>query len=240
MAKSQATLTESSVKEILRLLDRGISHGAIAEEFHVSKKTISRINTGETWSDISKRTIARDPPTHNVAIPSVTSPDKLLDLLDEVTGVKNHFGLSFDRPLNWGYFDWYDGTHSVATDGFIMWESTDLTEFALKLYGSQITGAPIFSDQARELPTFGTKALMTYAIGGRYTVDADAGGVAKLVADDGSSVMLRKKYVEIATKLRFELRQAGDRSDILYFTRAKTKTTSDTASVIMACVAVTR
>ncbi len=241
MVKSQAVLTEAQVIEVLELLGRNVSHKAIAELYHVSKKTISRINTGETWSDVSNRNSAKEPPTHNVSIPNdiqVSSADDLLDLLDMVTSVKNHFGLSFETPLDWGHFDWYDGQHSVATDGIIMWESTDLVAFASRLVKSAVTGSPIFCRDAKELPTLSIKEIMTQPIGGRYTVDVDAGGVVRLVADDGSTVLLRKKYVDIAARMRFELRQAGTSKELVYLTRAKTKTTADTSSVVMACVAV--
>jgi len=236
--KAQATLTEEIVLEILAMLERGISQKAIADYYGVSKKTISRINTGETWSELSKRTAAKTLPPHDVALPDVSSPNLLLDLLDEVTGIKNHFGLSFDEPLDWGYFNWYDGLHSVATDGIIAWESSDLTTFALRLASSKILGAPIWSQDARELPTLCLKNLMTQPIGGRYLADSDAGSVVRLVSDDGTIVLLGKKYYDIANKMRFDIRQAGNLSTIVYLSRAKTKTTADTSSVVMACVSV--
>jgi len=235
-AKSQAILIEAMVRDILNMLERGISQRAIAEYYGVSKKTISRINTGETWSELSKRTVAKALPPHNVALPVIYSPNVLLDLLDEVTSIKNHFGLSFDEPLDWGYFNWYDGLHSIATDGIIAWESSDLTAFALRLASSNILGTPIWSQDARELPTLCLKNLMTQPIGGRYIADSDAGSVVRLIADDETVVLLGKKYYEIANRMKFDIRQAGNRSDIVYLSRAKTKTTADTSSVVMACV----
>jgi hypothetical protein len=233
---TKSALTEEMVLEILPMLDRGISQKAIADYYGVSKKTISRINTGKTWSELSKRT--KTLPVHNVALPPVSSPNLLLDLLDETTSIKNHFGLSFDEPIDWGYFNWYDGVHSIATDGIIAWESSDLTNFALKLAASNVLGAPIWSQDARELPTLRLKNLMTQPIGGRYIADSDAGSVVRLVAEDGNVVLLGKKYYDIANKMRFDIRQAGNLSNVVYLSRAKTKTTSDTSSVAMAAVAV--
>jgi hypothetical protein len=197
------TLTVAEVLEISRLLDRNISIGAIAEEFRVGHKTVARIRTGETWSEVTKRTSTVV--TNNTVLPA----DPILDLMDEAVSVKNHFCLALDRPMDWGYFDWYDGLHSVVTDGYIFWESADLVSLALKLNGG------------KELPTFWLKDLMTQPIG-------------QVISNNH----LPNKYAAIADSMKLELRQAGTRHDIVYLTRSKTKITADTASVVIACVAV--
>lgn len=52
MLYDRSTLIASDVIEIRRMIARGMPQIDIAHAFHVSQMTISRINTGQTWSHI--------------------------------------------------------------------------------------------------------------------------------------------------------------------------------------------
>lgn len=47
---SRASLTEPQVREIRRLLDRGVKHQAIADRFGVARTTVTKINRGFRYS----------------------------------------------------------------------------------------------------------------------------------------------------------------------------------------------
>lgn len=47
-----AKLTREKVKEILKLLQSGVSQAQIARKFEVSPMTISRIKNGQRWMDV--------------------------------------------------------------------------------------------------------------------------------------------------------------------------------------------
>lgn len=49
-----AKLSESDVKEILRLLSTGMSQREAAERFNVSKSTVKKIRAGESWAHVSE------------------------------------------------------------------------------------------------------------------------------------------------------------------------------------------
>ncbi|EHP9877538.1 HNH endonuclease [Escherichia coli] len=50
-----SVLTKEKVLEIVRLIDCGITHKAIAELFGVSRNTISSLNNGYSWSHVTGR-----------------------------------------------------------------------------------------------------------------------------------------------------------------------------------------
>ena len=78
-----AILTESDVVQVLERLKNKIPHRLIAQEFGVSKKTISRINTGETWREVSLRYGAR-PPAQVGPFNLVGLSNEFCDLHDEI------------------------------------------------------------------------------------------------------------------------------------------------------------
>jgi len=235
--KSPSVLTEEKVIQILDLLRQRVPQRVIAEKFGVSKKTISRINTGETWRDVSLRYNQRSPSTH-VQLPNLNivpvSPETA-DLMDELVGVKNAFCLDFKQPIYWGWFEGWDGVHSVVSDGYIIWESTDLVAYAQKLAATNIEGYPIYADKAEELPTFELEDIMTLNPGEKYTIDATAGDVVRLVSKD-KAVCLRQKYVNLANRMRLDIRVAGKSDDYVYLTRNKPKSPNDPLPIVIACV----
>ena len=126
-----------------------IPHRLIALEFGVSKKTISRNNTGETWREVSLRSGIRPPPTQT--IPSVIGVSaQFCDLHDEIIAIKNHFALAFQQPIYWGWFEGWDGLHSLVSDGYIVWESIDLVRYAQKIASTKIQGSPVWADKVEE------------------------------------------------------------------------------------------
>ncbi len=234
--KSSTVLNEEKVIQILDLLRQKVPHRIIAEEFGVSKKTISRINTGETWREVALRYNQRTPSVQ-INIPNIITPvsPEFADLLDELTAVKNHFGFDFKQPLYWGWFEGWDGIHSVVSDGYIIWESVDLVNYAKRLAETNIDGHPVYASKAEELPTFELEDLMTLPVGEKYTIDAVAGDVVRLVGSK-EAIFLRQKYVNIATKLKLEIRAAGKDGKYVYLTKNKPKSPNDPMPIIIACV----
>ena len=225
-----AILTESNVMEILDRLQSGIPHRLIAAEFGVSKKTIGRINTGETWREVSLRYGARPP----AQLGLIGLSTEFCDLHDEITAIKNHFALAFRQPIYWGWFESWDGLHSLVSDGYIIWESSDLVKYARKIAALGIQGDPVWTEKLDELPTFELEALMTCPVGEHFTVDTSSGDIARLTLGDGV-VFLRQKYVNVAARMKLEIRAAGNRSDIVYLTRNKPKAKNDPQPFVIAC-----
>jgi hypothetical protein len=228
-----AILTESDVIQVLERLKNKIPHRLIAQEFGVSKKTISRINTGETWREVSLRYGAQ-PPAQAGAFNLIGLPSEFCDLHDEITAIKNHFALMFQQPIYWGWFESWDGLHSLVSDGYIIFESADLVKYAQKIAATGIKGAPVWSEKLDELPTFELEALMTCAVGEPYKVDICGGDIARLIGTKGT-VIIRQKYVNVAAKMKLEIREAGDRLDIVYLTRNKPKSKRDPMPFVIAC-----
>lgn len=235
--KLVSTLTEEKVIQILDLLKQSVPHRAIAEDFGVSKKTISRINTGETWKDVSMRYNQRKLSAH-IRLPSLnitTIAPEIADLIDEITAVKNNFGFDFKQPLYWGWFDAWDGVHSVVSDGYIIWESADLVKYANRLADTNVEESPVYASRAEELPTFELEDIMTLPIGDKYTIDATAGDVVRLTGHKGS-IFIRSKYVNIATRLKLDIRMAGKDGNYVYLTKNKPKSPNDPTPIVIACV----
>lgn len=245
--KPTAVLTPEQVLEINSLLlvsdpKVRLSQDKIAAIYGVSKKTISRIATGQTWGDVTGRNQPKETPVRDAVVPSLEIlklPEKFIDFLDDLNAVKNHFGFSFDHPLNWGWFDWADGKHHICTDGYIMWESADLVNFAQKVSQSEVNSYPVFASKACELGTFEIEGIMTKPIGKRYVVEYDCGGVVRLINEQSEVIYLRQKYVAMAQKMKLEIRAAGDDARFIYLTKSRNKLTADTHSVVIACVSTT-
>lgn len=236
-----AILTEAQVLAILELLEKAVPQWKIAEQFGVSKKSINRISTGETWSDISQRYRLKKHPAKIQPICNlVPVPDVIADLLDEVTAVKNHFGFSFKQPIHWGWFESWDGLHSVTSDGFIAWESTDLVAYAKKLADSGVNDSPIYANLAEEMPTFELEDMMLHPIGDKFIVGMDSGSVVQLIDSVGRSILLHQRYVHLAIKMKLEIRRAEDVDDsFVYLTKLKPKsrtTDLDPMYIPIACV----
>ena len=213
LLRPTAVLTEEQVIIILEMLKNKIPHHVIAKEFKVSSKTISRISTGETWKEMSSK--------YKLQIPSqaIMPLTEYYNLHDEVVAVKNHFGLCFNQPLYWGWFEAWDGLHSVVSDGYIIWESTDLVKFAIKLSNTGIKGHPVWADLAEELPTFELEDIMTQSVGNKlHFIDA---GVPQ-------------KYVNIANKMKLEIREGG--KETIYLTKRKIRSKSNPTNIVIACI----
>ena len=243
--KPTAKLTGGDVKRILdnaKLApSQRMTQKEMAECLQVSMKTISRVLTGQTWRDETQLNKPRDAGRGPASITYKTRQDdaeEMCDFLDDLTAIKNHFALSFDHPLFWGWFDWQDGKHSICSDGFIMWESTSLVNFAQRVKVAEINSHPFFSHKADELPTFEITEIMTKPIGPKFVTDAEAGGIVRLISEGEKNtvVFLRQKYVALAQKHKMEIRAAGDDPRFVYLTKARNKQTADTQSVVMACV----
>jgi hypothetical protein len=227
--RSATALTETQVIDVLKRLNAGEYQHVIAASYGVSVKTISRIKRGETWNDVTQRSMVH---YSGAKIPTITIiPAKTLDLLDEVIAIKNHFGFSFDQPIHWGWFDGWDGLHSIASDGIIMWESADLVAYAQKLAQSGINDSPIWARCAEELPTFDIEDVMTQSVGKIYEPTIETEEAVQLIAYP-HSVFLHSKFVNIARMMKLDIRVANKTNEYVYLTKQKQK-----ADVIIACVA---
>lgn len=229
-----AVLTEAQVIEVLGRLDSGEFQHDIAASYGVSLKTISRIKNGKTWCALTQK---KRPPNNGAKIPVITPiPIETMNLLDEVIAVKNHFGFSFDHPIHWGWFDGWDGLHSVASDGIIMWESADLAIYAQKLAQSGINESPIWARCAEELPTFDIEDVMTQPVGKIYEPTMEADGLVQLIASP-FTVFLHSKFVNISRTMKLDIRVAGKTNEYVYLTKRKPKSPKDPTNVVIACVA---
>lgn len=241
-ARPTAVLTEAQVIEILRRLNTGEFQHNIAADYGVSTKTISRIKTGETWSEVTQRFRSRNPLANAILpiVKIVPLPTETLDLLDEVIAVKNHFGFSFDQPIHWGWFDSWDGLHSVASDGIIMWESADLVKYAQKLALSGVNIHPVWGDMGEELPTFDLEDILTQPVGEKFKVDMETGGAVRLSCQCDEKqhvVFLHQRFANIARRMKLDIRRAGKQEQFVYLTKLKPKSPADPMHVVIACVA---
>lgn len=239
-----ATLTEEQVVYVLQQLAKPYPERPLqrdlAKELHVSTKTINRINVGDTWKEFSSPgTLERVIPKTLPAIVQVTHfPEAQLDLDDNAVAVKNHFGFAFSHPINWGWFENWEGVHHIASDGIISWESSALVHFAQKLAQSEINASPILAGLAEELPTFELEDLMTHPIGGVLAFDLDLGGLIKLLQPPRKYVYLQQSYYSIAQKLKLEIRQALDSEDnFVYLVKSRYQEGKEPSHNIVACVA---
>lgn len=216
-------LSEQQVHEILHLLDKRVAQWRIAEQFHVSTKSINRISTGETWGDISRRyKLRQNPPKVQAADPIIPVAENVANMLDELTAVKNHFALSFKHPVHWGWFDSWDGLHAIATDGYIAWESADLVSYAQRLQASNAVGEPVYADLAEEVPTFDLEHLMSHLVGNSFSIDTSGGGISRLYDVEDHIVFLQQKYVALSVKMQLEIRRAeGSNDAFVYLTKLK-------------------
>lgn len=237
MRHPTAILTEAQVLEVLNRLDSGELQQDIAAFYKVTPRTISRIKNGKTWTALTQK----DRAIHNNAkIPIITPiPVETMNLLDEVTAVKNHFGFSFDHPIHWGWFDGWDGLHSIASDGIIMWESADLVTYAQKLAQSGIDESPIWANCAEELPTFDIEDVMTQSVGNIYEPIMEADGFVQLIATPHTA-FLHSKFVNISQTMKLDIRVADKTNEYVYLTKHKPKSTKDPTNVVIACVATLR
>jgi hypothetical protein len=237
--KPTAVLTEAQVIEILQRLEAGEHQQSIATYYKVSTKTISRIKTGDTWSDVTQRYRVRDPwiGSKLPVVRIIPTPASTIDLIDEVVAVKNHFGLRFEYPIYWGWFNSWDGLHSVVSDGIIMWESVDLVSYAQKLAKSGINESPIWADRTDEIPTFDIEDILTHPIGKKLKIDVETGETVQLSCSNESPIYLHPRFINISKRMKLDIRQAGEQQDYVYLTKLKPKSPSDPMHIVIACVA---
>jgi hypothetical protein len=199
------------------------SQGEIARDFGVSKKTISRISTQETWRDVTERYDYRllneqraitDIPT----LPSV--PAELADLHDDLTQQKTLRGLSTELPLHWGWYEAWDGLHGIATDGIVLWEDLLMVELARRAHASGISDHPIYGLNAHELPTFTLIDIMCHPLGEALRVEETfSNGVAKLATADGFVVYLQDKFVRLAKDRKLSIYSADNDPSFVFLTK---------------------
>jgi len=233
-----ATLTEPQVIEVLRRLDAGEYQHVIAKDYGVSIKTISRIKTGETWNEVTQRFRSKHP-LANITQPIIRlMPVKAetIDTIDTVIAIKNHFGFDFAQPIHWGWFDGWDGLHAIASDGIILWESTDLVHYAQHLAESQIDAHPVWANRAEELPTFDLEDIMTLPVGDKFDIELEIDGIAKLTCNKHQA-FIQQRFINIARKMKLDIRVAGKQEHFVYLTKQKPKSPLNTVHVVIACLA---
>lgn len=241
--KPNATLTDDLVWDILLRLHK-IDNGnpdtdtqaKIANAYGVEKKTISRIKTGKTWRSLKQRFDEQSSVHFNRSVEAEEGL-RTENMIADIGGAKETFGLDTERPLHFGRYEWYDGVHWIASDGFILWESLPLYDLAVRAEASGIKGYPVFAHKACELPTFKLSDIMTRPVGDTLVKDLESGdGWVRLISDESKTVFIKSQYMEIAERQKFDINLAGYDLDFVYFTQ--TKTTRHTEDiVIFACVA---
>ena len=142
-----------------------LTEDQLAVKYAVSVKTVQRILSGESWSNITglARTTRPRAPIDRIypeyVHDALTQGAKGLDI------IRGYFGFSAS-DLRWGMYDGWDGLGHAATDGFISWACPALCAYVRDLGG-------------KELPTFGLCAVMTASIGDYVdTPNIDAAYVA--------------------------------------------------------------
>lgn len=226
--RPSAQLTEEDVVEIWRRIENirhgnvaKDSQGKIAADYKVSKKTINRIALRETWGEVTSGIQKKEAERRRgvIKVDTLASvPDHVADLCDSIYAAKTAWGLSYDLPIHWGYYDAWDGKHSVATDGIIIWEDPRLVEFALKVAETKLDDATILASNATELDTFALSSVMTRPVGSDALKIGETAqnGISHLITPEGVVVCIQTKFVALATKHRCEFRQAGDQLDFVY------------------------
>lgn len=236
MYKPTAVLTEQDVLSILNQLARGITHRSIAQAFGISCKTVSRISTGETWKEVSQR-YAETHPVPILTLPAISLtalPTDFCDLMDEIVAVKNTFALSFDQPIYWGWFEGWDGLHSIISDGYIIWESIGLVDYAQKLARSPYLSYPVWAAKAEELPTFELEDIMSQPTGAILKLDVASGDTVRL-AGANNQVFLKRKHYRAAMNMGLDIRLAGKSTDFVYLTKNKPRAISDPTPIVIGC-----
>lgn len=244
--RPSAQLTEGDVTAIWNRIEcirhgnvEKDSQGRIAIDYGVNKKTINRIATGETWSDVTNK-LRQDQENYRKTVVKVDTlpsvPTTLADLCDEAYAAKTSWCLDYERPIHWGFYDAWNGKHSVATDGIILWEDPRLVGLAQKFAESGVNEHPLLASNAEELDTFSLFTVLTRPIGQEYRLGEEFGtGITQLISPQGKVVCVRSKFVKLATKNKCQFRQAGDTLDFVYLTKSKTERSDP---VLLAAIAV--
>jgi hypothetical protein len=220
-------LNEEKVLRILDLLEQDTQPlDEIAQSFGVSAKTVRRIRDGHSWRRVCVR---HGRPSQHIALP-IDPHQEPYDLVDSLVAIKSHFALSFKHPLYWGWFESWDGPHALASDGYILWESSDLNKYAQFLSQTGIADPPVLATKSEELPTFELEDLMSQPVGDKFTVGAISGDIVRL----GQSTFIRSKYLDAANRLKLDIRECGEANEYVYLTRSKPR---DPEPMVFACVA---
>lgn len=221
---AQSPLTEQDVRAIWLRLDR-MRHGckddsqrAIAEQYRVSKKTISRIATKTSWGKLTDRIDRELEDLHktvvNVIVPS--TPSETAQLWNEADSIKRAFCFDVNAPLHWGMYDSWDGVQHVATDGFIAWKSVELYNLARKLHSMKINEPPFMSSESHELNTWGLALLLDTPLGVPIVnIEMTGTGVAKAPIAPFGVRYIPEALVKAAKTKKYRFYTARNRSDVV-------------------------
>lgn len=200
MGYKGSNLKPADITEILRLrnTEPKTPREEVAALFDISPRTVTRICTGKVWKDIVSTSPHQKKPTNRLkALPRGYDKDH-----NEIIDLKRVYGFDFYRPLFWGTYDSWDGTHAVASDGVIMWISRHLSEKAQTVSRTQRNGHPFFGDLSHELSTFEVAKIMDSPIGGALTFKLDKfDGTIEFRTVEGDAVTVAEKFFTIAQRM---------------------------------------
>lgn len=197
MGYKGSNLTSADILEILRQRrELKIPRWKVAEDFKVSKRTITRICTGESWEGI----VSVSPYKPKPKVPRLNPLPRGYDKRhNEFVDFKRVFGFAFELPVHWGCYDSYDGKRYVGSDGIIMWISRSVSNKAKAVAELGDPLKPFLSDQAHELDTFEIAKIMDSPIGAPLEFDLDdLSGIIRYRTVAGRFVFIAEKFVEIA------------------------------------------
>lgn len=198
MGYKGSNLTPADILEILRQRrELKTPRWKVAEDFGVSKRTITRICNGESWESIVNVSPYKPKPKLSRLNPLPRGYDRDHN---EFVNFKRKFGFAFERPVCWGSYDSYDGKRDVVSDGIIMWHSMKgLVREAKRIAEMNDPRKPFLSDRAHELDTFEVSRLMSAPIGEPLDFDLDdLSGIIRYRTVAGRFIFIAEKFVEIA------------------------------------------
>jgi hypothetical protein len=221
----KAKVDEGAVKQILLRHQRGETQVALANEFGINTKTVSRILSGQSWKHV--RLTDAD-----------LTDGQTLTAHNEVIALKTKYGFDVERPLFWGAYDSYDGVRHVATDGVIAWISKALHDTACQYASKGFDEFPYFSNKAFELNSFEVADMMDAALGRILKPDIeDFGNLVALRPRDGEPIFVDQKFWGLAQKLRLHFYEVKNDPRRLFLIKLDAQ--YETEAGLQACVAIT-
>lgn len=219
---------------------KSVSQAQLARELGVSEKTISRIIHNKTHKDVAPRVQILDQHRElaayfalhpeEAALPHV--PEEEVCTGNALIEFKNKYRFDTKRPLFWGWYEDFNGIHGVVSDGvLILLDNTPypFIRFAKHAKEMKLDEAPWFSSKACELPTFALRDLMTEPPGLQlfFACDLPEDCVLVVTEDKAGEYIIKRKFLELADKRGYHLREAGENPGYIYMTQRVKNSPSD-------------
>lgn len=235
MGYKGSNLTPADILEILRQRkELKVPREKVANDFGISKRTVTRICNGESWQSIVNVSPYKPRPKIKRLNPLPRGYDKIHN---EYVNFRRKYGFDFYRPVCWGSYDSWDGLHHVASDGIISWISKRAADEARLIAELGKPEHPFFSDQAHELDTFELSNLMNAPVGEPLVFDLnDFSGIIRYRTVAGRLIFIAEKFVEIAFEKGLTFFEVENNPDNVFVVRL-IEGLLDPADGLIACVA---